>query len=202
MNRRQFLKASMMAFASGVILSQKGLADLALPFDLSKWRPSSPYSTDGPAPRPEITAVVDVIVPADPEVPNDFTGSDYHADWVLAATLGDMGQLAVAFYLNKYARQIAGRKFLKCTPEEKLEALRQWIREREDLLPAMNELLTGVLTISMIGTYEENTKEEELELFESMGWYDPDDPAGTFRLPNEGYADSFIFPAKLKKGIR
>ena len=42
-------------------------------------------------PLPEITAVVDVLVPADPEIPGDFKGSDYHGDQVVADTLGDLG---------------------------------------------------------------------------------------------------------------
>ncbi len=45
----------------------------------------------------------------------------------------------------------------------------------------------------MIGTFEDNAAAEQTALFTSMGWYDPDDPAGTFRLPNEGYVDSYHF---------
>ena len=83
-----------------------------------------------------------------------------------------------------------------------MDALKQWILEREDLNPLLSEMLSGVLTIAMIGTYEENNPEDELVLFESMGWYDPEDPSGTFRIPNEGYPDARQFPVKLKKGLR
>jgi hypothetical protein len=202
MHRRQFIQISAAALFSTLILGKSGVESIAMPADLEHWQMGDPLNKSGPAPKPEITAAVDVLVPADPDIPGDFTGSDYHADWVLAASVGDLGQIAIVFYLNKYARQVAGAKFLQCSPDEQLEAIRQWIREREEMLPTLNEMLTGLLTLSMVGTYEDNTAEESLELFESMSWYDPDDPAGSFRLPNEGYTDVNKFPVTLKKGLR
>jgi len=153
-------------------------------------------------PLPEITAVVDVLVPADPEIPGDFQGSDYHGDQVVADTLGDLGQAAVVYYLNQYANSSAGKCFIDCEPGEQLEAIKAWVRERDSLEPLQKDMLFGLVTLAMVGTFEENSEEEQKALCESMGWYDPEDPAGTFRVPNEGYPDSFQFPAKLKKGIR
>ena len=76
------------------------------------------------------------------------------------------------------------------------------MRERDAQQPLVRDLLTALLSLSMIGTFEENTADEQAKLFASMGWYDPRDPAGTFRLPNEGYVDSYLFPVYLKKGLR
>lgn len=202
MDRRQFLLTTSATLFSTMVAGNVAKSGFAMPFEIATWRPSSPLLQDGPAPRPEITAVVDVIVPPDPDIPGDFKGSDYGGDWVLAATLGEMGQLAVVLFLNHYAKQIAGVKFINCTPEDQLEAVKEWIRDRTNQPTVINEMLTGVLTISMIGTYEENDPEDELELFEAMNWYDPNDPTGTFRLPCEGYPDSFIFPVALKKGVK
>ncbi len=201
MNRRQFLIGSSAAFISSLVAGL-GLPRAALPINPEEWTPADPQLGDGPAPLPEITAVVDIIVPADPEIEGDFKGSDYYGDWVLAATLGEMGQLMAVQFLNKYARQTAGKKFINCTPEEQLTALKQWIIEREELNPTFNQMLSGILTVSMIGTYEVDDPDLQLELFESMNWYDPNDPSGTFHIPCEGYVDAKVFPVTLKKGLK
>ena len=201
MDRRNFLFTSTISLFAAL----SGLPKSAFPSELGEfenWKKGGDYTKDVVAPLDEITAAVDVLVPADPQIPGDFKGSDYHGDWVVASFLGNMGQFAAKMMLDKYARQVAGKKFLACTDEERLEAIKQWTRERDELSPTSAQLLTGVLTISMIGTYEDNTPEENLVLYESMGWYDPEDPAGTFRTPLEGYVDSYQFPAKLKKGLR
>jgi hypothetical protein len=202
MDRRRFLTNSAATFAATLAAGTLGLPKYVNPSDMTGWIPGDPRSTGGPAPLPEISAVVDILVPADPDVPGDFKGTDYYGDWVLAATLGDMGQMAVVYFLNKYAKQTAGRKFINCTPEEQMTALKQWVSEREDLSPMFNEMLTGVLTISVIGTYEIEDPDERKELFASMGWYDPNDPGGTFRIPCEGYVDAKMFPVGLKKGLQ
>jgi hypothetical protein len=157
---------------------------------------------NGPKPLPEITAAVDVLVPADPEIPGDFKGSDYHADDVVASVLGDMGQIALVAFLNQYAESIAGKRFIECTTDERLGAIKAWVLQREELEPMLRDLLSGLLTYSVLGTYERNTPEEQAALFASMGWFDPEDPTGTFRIPNEGYVDAFQFPVRLKKGLR
>ncbi|MDP8222591.1 MAG: hypothetical protein P9L99_04470 [Candidatus Lernaella stagnicola] len=202
MNRRDFLGKSTAMFFTTLLTGTFGLPRFAIPEYLEDWRPHSPLGKDGPAPVPEITAVVDIIVPPDPEIPNDFKGSDYGGDWVLAATLGELGQYMAAMMLNSYARGLYGRRFMNCTAVEQMEAVKEWIREREDINPLLSDMLSGILTISMIGTYEENDPEAERELFESMNWYDPEDPTGTFRLPCEGYPDTRQFPVTLKKGLR
>ena len=153
-------------------------------------------------PKREIIAAVDVLVPSDPEIPGDFKGSDYGGDKVVAAMLGDAGQILVVTQLNKYAQQTAGKPFIDCSAEEQLAAIQQWIREREGMVPLMNELLIGFLSLSVIGTYENNPPDVQEALFEKMGWFDPADPAGTFRIPNEGYVDVHAFPPALKKGVR
>jgi hypothetical protein len=104
--------------------------------------------------------------------------------------------------LNRYARRVAGKKFTACTAGEQLDAIKQWVSEREAQQPLVRDLLTALLSLSMIGTFEDNAPAEQTAVFTSMGWYEPDDPAGTFRLPNEGYVDSCIFPVRLKKGLR
>jgi len=202
MKRRTFIQTTTAAFFSALAakpLSAHALEGLAL--DVSEWRPGYNLK-DGPAPTAEISAAVDIIVPADPEVPNDFKGTDYNADWVVAAVLGELGMMAVGLYLNKYARQVAGSKFLDCSDADRLAAINAWVTDREDMNSMIKEMLGGLITMSMIGTYEENSPEEELVLFESMGWYDPKDPAGTFRIPCEGYVDCYQFPVRLKKGLK
>ena len=200
MDRRRFLATSAATLFSALAVRSLRATGSQIPFDLANWRAGNRLTGQGPAPRPEITAAVDVIVPPDPEIPGDFKGSDYGADWIVAAQLEDLGQIAVVFFLNRYARQAAGKKFLNCSPEEQLEAIKSWVRDREGLQPLLKDMLSGLLTLSVIGTFEENTPEEQAVLFESMGWFDPADPTGTFRLPNNGYPDSFQLPVRLKMG--
>jgi len=201
-SRRDFLITSTTAFFTALLTGPLKAGELGVLVEQLNWKPLDPRRESGPAPLPEITAAVDVIVPPDPEIPDDFKGSDYGGDWVLAATLGELGQYSAVYFLNKFAKQTAGKKFINCTPEEQIEAIRQWIRERDDMNKTFSDLLSGILTVSMIGTYEENEPEAELELFESMGWYDPQDPSGTFRIPCEGYPDANQTPVRLKKGLR
>jgi hypothetical protein len=202
MNRREFLVASWTAALSSAFLAsvgRLGRADAkAAPGALTP----NPKTDGQAAPLPEITAVVDTLIPPDPDVPGDFKGSDYHGDYVLAANLGDTGQNVVVMMLNQYAQNAAGKDFIACTPDERLAALKAWIVDAASLDPLIQDMLTGVLTLSMIGTFERNPPEEQEKLFTSMGWYDPADPAGTFRVPNEGFVDSFQFPVHLKDGVR
>jgi hypothetical protein len=202
MDRRRFIGSAAGAMVAAFLSRSTALSDVAGPFALQDWEPGDPRSKEGPAPEPEITALVDVMVPADPDIPNDFSGSDYDADWVVAASLGSAGQLVAVMMLNRYAKQVHGRRFLYCNPEQQMDAIKQWIIEREELAPLLSEMLSGLLTLSMIGTYEDNDEVDELELFESMGWYDPNDPTGTFRIPCEGYPDARAFPVMLKKGLQ
>lgn len=189
MDRRRFLWTSCAGFLAALTgLPRQGRASSAL--------------TDGVDALPEITAAVDILVPPDPEIPGDFKGSDYGAQQVVAAQLGDLGQAAVAGFLNTHAQAVAGKDFLDCDDDQRMAAIKDWVKEREQLDPTIRDMLTGLLTIAIIGTYEENTPEERDRVFESMGWYDPEDPAGTFRIPNEGYVDSYQFPVRLKKGLQ
>ena len=203
MNRRQFMAGTSAAIFVALLEGPTGAAWQIgeQEFEMVTWRHMNTRYKSGPAPLAEITAAVDVIVPADPEVPNDFKGSDYGGDWVLAGTLGSAGQIAMKVMLDRYSKQVNGKKFMAANDDERIEAIRQWIREREEVSPLILEMLTGLLTISMIGTFEANDKEERERLFETMGWYDPEDPAGTFRVPCEGYPDSHIWPVRLKKGF-
>lgn len=198
MNRRSFLLSSTAALLGSLV------ADPILRERIARAAEEDIYVLieDGPDPLPEITAAVDVLVPADPEIPGDFKGSDYGGDRVVAAMLTDVGQFVVVTHLNQYANESAGKDFLACDDEERLEAIRAWTRKREEMEGLDKEMLTGLLTMAVIGTYENNPKEQREALFESMGWYDPQDAAGTFRLPNEGYVDCHIFPARLKKGVK
>ena len=204
MDRRQFMITSSAAIFAALLADSLEAFSSELPPELRHWQPGiiPKHPKDGPAPTPEITAAVDVLVPADPDIPGDFKGSDYNGHWAVAAVLGNLGQLAVAYFLNKYGNQLYGKGFVKCTPAQQLEAIKQWIRDRDTLDPMFNQMLTGLLTISLIGTYENNDDATELQLFQRMGWYDPDDAAGTFRIPCEGYPDARQFPVRLKKGLR
>ena len=202
MTRRNFFISAAAAFFSALL---SGLPDgwsADRHFDISDWRPGSPLDADGPEPKPEITAAVDALVPSDPDVPDDFKGSDFKADYVVASALGTTGQAAVVFFLNQYARRTSGRKLITCTSDEKLEASKAWVRDRETLQPLLKDILSGLVSLAVIGTYENNSEQEQRKVFAAMGWYDPNDPSGTFRIPNEGYPDSFQFPARLKKGIK
>lgn len=201
MNRRDFIISSTSVFFTALVADAAQGSNLKISCNV--------YEGAGQAqaggmvrPWPAVTAAVDVLVPADPDIPGDFKGSDYGADKVLAGTLGFVGQAFLTLLLNRYARTVAGKKFTACTAGEQLEAVKQWVREREDQFPLVRDMLTGLLSLSMIGTFEDNTPDEQAAVFASMGWYDPADPSGTFRLPNEGYVDSHTFPVKLKKGLR
>ncbi len=202
MNRRTFLISTAATFFSTLVSGSVRAHAADLPFNVSGWQIGNPLDPNGPEPLPEVTAAVDVLVAADPDIKDDFTGSDYKADYVVAAALGALGQRAVVFFLNRHAMRLYGKRFLAGTEDQRLEAIKDWVRERDDMQPLLKELLTGLVTLSIIGTYENNTDAEQLALFTAMGWYDPEDPAGTFRLSNEGYPDSFQFPVRLKKGLK
>ena len=204
MDRRHFLLNSSIALSSALAACKAQFPDALSDLSVEEIRTGQfggHNYKDGPDPKPEITALVDVLVPPDPEIPGDFKGSDYGADRVLAAFLGDMAQTLAVGLLDDYAQEVASVNFVDCTAEQQLEAISAWIRDRDNLSPLINDLLTGLLTVSVIGTYEENTEEEQQVLFESMGWFDPEDPAGTLRIPCEGYADSYQFPARLRRGV-
>jgi len=200
MNRRDFIRYSSAAFFTALVAD--AAPDSAMRISANVFEGAAKRAAaDSVRPWPAITAAVDVLVPADPDIPGDFKASDYGADSVLAESLGYAGQAFLTLLLNRYALVAAGKTFTACSADEQLEAIKTWVGERETQLPLLRDMLTGLLSLSMIGTFENNTLEEQTALFTSMGWYDPEDPAGTFRLPNEGYVDSYIFPVKLRKGV-
>ncbi len=201
MNRRDFIIGSSAAFFTALVADAARGGGLKLSANV--YEGAAQASAAGSVrPWPAVTAAVDVLVPADPDIPGDFKGSDYGADKVLAENIGFVGQAFLILLLNRYARRTAGKRFMACDADQQLDAIKQWVREREDQLPLVRDMLTGLLSLSMIGTFEDNTADDQAEVFASMGWYDPDDPSGTFRLPNEGYVDSPTFPVRLKKGVR
>jgi len=201
MNRRDFITSSTAAFFTALVADSAAGRELKLSCNM--FAGAAQASAKGsPWTWPAVTAAVDVLVPADPDIPGDFKGSDYGADKVLAQTLGFLGQAFLTILLNSYARKVAGRRFTVCNAAQQLDAIKQWVGEREAQLPLLRDMLTALLSLSMIGTFEGNTAEDQTAVFTSMGWFDPEDPAGTFRLPNEGYVDSYIFPVRLKKGVR
>ncbi|GEM_PF-2582961 len=201
MNRRDFIRYSSAAFFSALVADAAQESTLKISANIFEGAATS--SAKGSVrPWAAITAAVDVLVPADPDIPGDFKGSDYGADKVLAESLGFAGQAFLTVLLNRYARAVARKKFTACSAGEQLDAIKKWVSEREGQLPLVRDMLTGMLSLSMIGTFEDNTAEDQTAVFTSMGWYDPEDPSGTFRLPNEGYVDSYTFPVMLKKGVR
>ncbi len=201
MNRRDFVIASSAALFGAMMGVPGSRIGFAKASEIVQRLKDNPLGLELPDPLPEITAAVDTLVPADPDIPGDFKGSDYNGDRVVAYVLGDMGQASAVGFLNKYAKETASKDFIDCNDDERLGTLQAIVLARTELEGDMKDLLTGLLTISMIGTFELNNTEEQATLFESMGWYDPDDPAGTFRVPNEGYVDAQIFPVTLKKGL-
>jgi len=201
MNRRQFLAGSIAALFASLLPVPVRAGRVPLFRKLSGWHIKGSLTKTATAPLPCITAAVDVLVPADPDIESDFKGSDYRADWIVADAVGWLGQLLLTVFLNYYALITAGSFFVNCTRQQQLDAIKAWVRNRGDQVPIVKDLLSGMLTLSLIGTYEANSEQEQRQLFTSMGWFDPDDPAGTFRIPNEGYPDSFQLPVRLKKGM-
>ena len=196
MRRRDFLEGSTVALLSALLggSATRLLERAALA--------ATPADATDPAPLPEITAAVDVMVPADPLIPGDFKGSDFGGDAQVARVLGQAGQAMAAAQLNSYAEKTAGRRFTECTPDEQLEAIRQWIRERDDLAPLLGQLLSGMVAVGVIGSYEPDDATQRQEVFTRMGWYLPSDPSGSARIPSEGYPDAATMPASLKAGVR
>ncbi len=192
MNRRNFLMSTSAAFLS-TLLSDSLLEVIG--FDSGKAMAAEPDAA--------LTAAVDVLVPPDPKIPGDFKGSDYGGDVVLAETLG-VGATLLVGQLNSYASRVTcnNASFVDLTPNQQLDAIKIWVTERDQLSVINRDLLSALIGISMIGTFERNTPAQREVLFESMGWYDPQDPGGTFRVPCEGYPDSFQFPVALKKGLK
>ncbi len=182
MRRRDFLRTSLQAGAA--VLAANPLLDLAL---------SGHVATEAFAdttPDPAVTAAVNVLVPADPLIPGDFKGSDYGADVVLANTLGGAGQSLLVTELNWYAWRIAWKLFVYCTPAQQLNAIKLWLSERDQISTTYQQLLSALLSVSIMGTYERKTAAQRDVLFAAMGWYDPNDPNvpnQTFHIPNYGY---------------
>ncbi len=193
MNRRNFILTSSAAFVS-TLLSNSLLEIIGS---------DSGKALAATTPDPAITAAVNIIVPPDPNIPGDFKGSDYGGDVVLVETLG-AGETILVGQLNSYASRVTCNNafFINLTPNQQLEAIKLWISERDQISAINRDLLSALLGVSMIGTFERNTPAQREVLFESMGWYDPADPGGTFRIPCEGYPDSFQFPVALKKGLK
>lgn len=142
-----------------------------------------------PKPLTSITLAVDAVLPKDPLVSGDFAASDYGADAVVAAKLGVLGQGLLAWCLNYYALRSAKKLFVHCREDERCDAIRSWIRNRDNASRISRELLSGLLTLSVVGTFEGKPKEIRDDLYEKMGWYDPDRPGETYNIPCHGYAN-------------
>jgi hypothetical protein len=202
MKRREFLNASTVTLLS-TLLGGTAVTALARKAD-GATDPATGHGggeTD-PVPLPEITAAVDVMVPPDPDLPGDFKGSDYGGDLQVARVLGPAGQAMAAAQLNAFSQKTAGKRFVDGSPDEQIEAIRQWIRERDDLAPLLGQLLSGMVAVGVIGSYEPDDAAQRQEVFTRMGWFLPIDPSGSARIPSEGYPDAGNLPASLKKGVR
>lgn len=178
MNRRSFLKVSSAGMLLGVTIKEKAYAGF---MDI--------LTTGNPQPTRAITAAVDTVLPKDPEVEDDFQASDYGADRYLASQLGWMGQIAFVMYLNKYSRRVARKTFVNCSPEERTKAISTWVREKESCPKMEQELLVGLVSLTTIGTFEGLSAEDQAVLYAKMGWFDPEKPTETFRIPCDGYSN-------------
>ncbi|MDJ0764638.1 MAG: hypothetical protein QNJ97_16790 [Myxococcota bacterium] len=174
MDRRQFLVGSAAASTALCLPNQE---------------PLFAQEGMGVTPLRAITAAADTILPADPNVPGDFKASDYGADAAIAKKLGLLGQIAAVVLLDRYAYRVATKRFIYCSDEERLEAMQAWILEKDTLPTFEKDLLSGLLSMTAIGTWEQDSAEVRDFIYESMGWYDPADPLGSFRVPCEGYSD-------------
>lgn len=177
MDRRQFFLTS--ATVSSAILLPKNPAQSSPRYALRPFR--------------AITAAVDTILPADPDIPGDYHASDYGADGVVAAKLGLLGQVFAVQLLNRYAKRTADKRFIQCSQSQRTEAIKAWILEKDTLPVFEKEILSGLLSMTSIGTFEQESAPVREQLYEFMGWYDPADPLGTFRIPCDGYRD-FVNP--------
>jgi len=77
--------------------------------------------------------------------------------------------------------------FTSCTAAQQLAAIKQWISERDTISVTNRDLLSGLLSVSIFGTYERKTAAQRNVLFQKMGWYDPANPTTTFHIPCYGY---------------
>ena len=182
MNRRSFMLAS--------------LSSCLAPAVPKMVRAESPGGLSGARPLPAITAVVDCIMPADPDVPGDFKGSDYGADRFVAERMGFWGQSYAAFLLNKYALQRKWKIFVLCSPADREEVFLHWARRRDELPAMERDVLEGLVALTLAGTFEGHPPEVQRPLYASMGWFDPRDPENTLQIPCEGYPKLAQFPGK------
>lgn len=179
MKRRTFLSLSAGGFAGSLALVKQkayGAAERTL-------------TAGRPKPLPAITMMADAILPADPQIPNDFKATDYGADIYVAERLGYLGQLLAVIYLSVYSWKTSRKLFTACTPEEQTDALRAWMADREGLSPLIWDMMLGLYSFTLVGAFEGLPQDMQNELFESMRWYDPAEPRASFRIPCDGYSN-------------
>lgn len=184
MRRRRFLGVSLLSSLSGLI----SIKDATAKVQKVSYRTFKNIATSGnPQPSKTITQVVDVILPQDPEIENDFKASDFGAHHYLAKQLGVLGQPAMAFYLNRYSFQLYQKTFTNLNVEQQTAAVRAFVLDRDRLSAIGQDLLTALFALTTIGTFEGLQKDQQDHLYEFMGWYDPRRPKETYHHPNDGY---------------
>jgi hypothetical protein len=179
MKRRSFLSASFAGVASKLVPARSSAS--AVPAETVQ------VEADCKSPFRTITAAVDAILPADPDIPGDFKASDYGADYYIAQKVGFLGQLAMAFLLNVYAMRLYFKLFIHCDLAQRQHTLVYWAQRKDSLSPLEKDLLIGLVTMSCIGVFEQKTPDVQEEIYTSMGWYDPSSPEDSFWVPCDGY---------------
>ena len=186
MHRRRFLALSSASVLGGVAMAHRLVAQGGE----ALYRGTRTVVMAGaPKPLRDITLAVDTILPADPLVADDFAASDWGADTYIAAKLGYLGQSLCVWYLNSYAFKTSRRLFSALDEEQRRQAIRAWILERKTLSRISSDLLSGLLSLTVVGTFEGKPREVRDQLYAKMGWFDPSRPTATYHIPCDGYSN-------------
>lgn len=186
MHRRRFLAISSAAALGAANFFTKAVAET----DAALYRTTRNIMLAGsPKPMRAISLAVDTVLPADPLVQDDFAATDYQADVYVASKLGYLGQLAAIWNLNWYSLKTSARVFSLCNEQQRLSAIRAWIHDRDRIGRISRDLLSGLLSLSVAGTFEGKDQATRDTLYAKMGWYDATRPQATYHWPCDGYSN-------------
>lgn len=186
MQRRRFLALTSASVVGGLVWANRLYASSG---DAAYRTVRAAVTAGAPKPIKDISLAVDTVLPADPLVAGDFTATAFGADVYLASKLGYLGQAMVSWNLNFYSMKTTRKLFAYAGAEGRLKAVRAWILDRDNISHLSKDLLSGLLSLSVVGTFEGKPKEVRDHLYEKMGWYDPKQPLSTYHIPCDGYAN-------------